>query len=126
MMGRRRVLRSLLGSLAFALVGCGGHAAPISTFTTVAQGEIAGVAAPCIGRSITASQLANISVTVTVSANGKTVGTQTVKGEPFAYRFVVAPGLYEVASGGEGSLGPLSVTVRSGEIARVNIPSNCL
>jgi len=123
---RLRLLGALLGSMALALAGCGSQAASTSTSTTVAQGVIAGVAAPCIGRSITASQLANVSVTVRVSANAKTVETQTVTGEPFAYRFVVAPGLYEVSSGGEGSLEPLSVAVRSGEVVRVNVPSNCL
>lgn len=90
------------------------------------EGVIAGVASPCIGFAVTSSaQVANIPVTVRISADGKTIATQTVTGS-HNYKFVVAPGLYEVSSGGEGSLGPLSVAVRSGETLRVNIPSNCL
>lgn len=91
------------------------------------ESVVTGVATPCIGRFMTSpAQVANIPVTVKMSAGGKTIATQIVTGS-HNYRFVVAPGLYEVSSGGLGTdQKPASVTVRPGEIVRANLFSDCL
>lgn len=91
------------------------------------EGVVTGVATPCIGRAITSpAQVADIPVTVKISASGVTIATQIVTGS-HNYRFVVAPGLYEVSSGGLGSnQKPASVTVQPGEIVRANLFSDCL
>ena len=62
----------------------------------VSEGAVTGVATPRHPQALTSpAQLANIPVTVTISAGGMTIATQTVTGS-HNYRFVVAPGLYEL------------------------------
>ena len=61
----------------------------------VSEGAVTGVATPRHPQALTSpAQLANIPVTVTISAGGMTIATQTVTGS-HNYRFVVAPGLYQ-------------------------------
>jgi hypothetical protein len=63
--------------------------------------------------------------TVTLASDGKTVATQTVTGSHI-YRFVVAPGAYQVLSSGRGGQPPASVHVDAGQLVRVDLFSNCL
>jgi hypothetical protein len=88
----------------------------------LAVGVVTGVATPCHPQEF--GELASIPVTVTLIAGGKTVATQTVTGSHI-YRFVVAPGLYEVSSSGHPQQ-PANVMVQPGEVTRANLFSDCL
>jgi len=122
----RRVLRVLFGTLALASAGCGGpSASPSSSSTTVVNGVVTGVATPCHPQAATSAQLASLPVGVTITSDGKTVGTQTVTGT-HTYRFVVPPGTYEVSSSGLGSASPATVTVRPGEVVHADLLSDCI
>ncbi len=90
----------------------------------LAVGVVTGVATPCHPQESTVGELASIPVTVTLIAGGNTVATQTVTGSHI-YRFVVAPGIYEVSSSGHPQQ-PASVMVRPGEVMRANLFSDCL
>ena len=89
-----------------------------------ADGNIAGIASPCVG-VITPAGSHGLSVTVYLAQGARAVAHQTVSGT-HTYRFVLPPGTYVVATHeGDGSK-PVSVTVRSGQTSHADIPSSCM
>lgn len=91
--------------------------------TGSSSGTITGFASPCTG-PVSSSGYANLPVDVTLSHGSHLVASTTVKGK-HVYHFTVSPGQYVVSTHeGQGSR-PVHITLRSGEVARVNIPSTC-
>jgi hypothetical protein len=95
-----------------------------SCSSTPADGTITGVASPCTG-PLSPVPYSKLPVTVYLSEGAHTVAHQSVTGA-HAYRFVVPPGEYVVATHEGNGSNPVSVTVRSGETTRANIPSYCM
>jgi hypothetical protein len=83
---------------------------------------LSGVATPCVGL-VTQDQYVQMPVHVVLSEGAHTVTSQIVRGS-HTYRFKVAPGLYVVSSD-QSTVAPTRVTLRSGQIAHVNLSTHC-
>jgi len=115
-------VRSLSVSLVCLLAlasGCGRGAA-----TSVKTGLITGVASPCVGVAKTENQIAKMPVRVTLTQRSRTVASQVVYGS-HTYRFTEPKGQYLVSSDQSG-VTPASVTLHTGEVARINLFSPCM
>ena len=122
---RKWVRWPLLGCLVLTVSACGAGrtAAPVKPITADTLGVVTGIATPCHPQAY--GNPASVPVTVTITAYGKTIATQTVTGS-HTYRFVVLPGQYVVSSNGVGSTPPATVGVKAGEVVRANLLSDCI
>lgn len=123
----RRFVLAVAVALGSLLAGCGAPRSAVTTTTsTVPKGDgvVTGVAAdpPVSGPP---GENNGTPVTVTLTANGKTVASQTVTGEHI-YRFIVAPGLYVVSSSDLCGVLPSNVSVQAGEVLRANLGTGCI
>jgi hypothetical protein len=104
-----------------ALVALGICAGCSSTSSAASAATVlTGVATPCIGATTHIGQMV---VRVTLSADSKTVATQSVTGN-HTYRFEVAPGHYRVSSDQE-YVSPVPVTLHSGQTTTVDLDPSC-
>ncbi len=72
---------------------------------------------------MSSAYVARMPVTVRVTHHGKTVARQTVTGGHI-YKFVVAPGRYELSSNASGTQ-PATVTVRANRVLRATFVPPC-
>jgi hypothetical protein len=117
--GGRRWRLALLGAVcALALVACGGGAAsPAPSGQT--PGVLAGTAVECSGPA----GLPSHPVEVVVSSDGHVVLRQTRLGS-HRFRFSLPPGRYRVTTD-QSAVVPVTVTIRSGRTADVEVVSSC-
>jgi hypothetical protein len=88
-----------------------------------APGVVTGIAAPCAGPPPAAMD----PVTVFAVRDGRTVARQVTqyKGRHDRYRFVLAPGRYQISAPRSADKSPQSVLVRSGQTSTVSFPNTC-
>ncbi len=127
-MFRRVAVDFAIGGSVLLAVGCSTTTAPPKSTTTAPAkraitqhvGVVTGVASPCwpypsnrgIGKK---------TVTVTVSRNGQTVSSQTVRGDHF-YAFKLSPGNYDVSTLYSRAR-PVMIT--TGGTVKVDLPDDC-
>jgi hypothetical protein len=88
-----------------------------------APGVVTGFAAPCAGPPVAALP----SVTVFAVRDGRTVAKQVTryKGRHDRYRFLLAPGRYQISAPRSADNSLQTVLVRSGQTSTINFPDYC-
>jgi hypothetical protein len=110
-------------ALAVAVAAVGPLAACSSSSAAAPDpATLTGVASPCVGVT-TSDQYVQMKVNVTLSANSRTVASQTVTGT-HTYRFQVSPGQYRVSSD-QPYAAPEDVTLRAGSTTNVDLDPHC-
>ncbi len=108
-------LVAVLALVAIAASGCGGASA--------SDGNVSGVASPCVGITTTA-ELAAIAVRVTLSQHSKVVDTETVTGHHH-FRLSARPGQYLLTSDQYQKAEFFVVVLHAGETTHVDLAVSC-
>ncbi len=112
---------SLLVWTALATAGCATTSAPPTTTVPRGLGVVTGIASPCWPYA-TDRGIRRASVTVTLSRDGRTVATQTVRGD-HVYRVELVAGAYVVSTPFSR---PVPVAVTVGRTVRADLPDDCV